>query len=54
MTGSRPYDYRWDKRVSLADLTVTKFNDSNAYWVVDYYANTNASAFNLDANSTLL
>jgi len=34
-------------------LTLSKINDSNAYWVVEYYPNTNASAFKLNANSTL-
>lgn len=29
----------------MKDLTVSKINDSNAYWVIDYYPNTNASAF---------
>jgi len=53
VTGSKTYDYSYNKQVSIADMTVTKMNDSNAYWVVDFYPNTNASSFKLNAESTL-
>ena len=36
----------------MSDLTVSKVNDSNAYWVVDYYPNINASSLDLNTNST--
>lgn len=53
MTGSKVYDYSWSKSLNLADLTLSKMNDSNAYWVVDYYPNTNASDFIKNADSTI-